>query len=412
MSAAEAQARLLLAVAVVVLAVQLLGWLFARLRQPRVLGELTAGILLGPSLLGHVAPSVQGYLFPDQVVGQVRGIAGLGLVLFVMLVGMEVDSASLRGGGRTVLAIGGASVLVPFGLAVGFALVIHPMFGNTVNPVGFTVFLGAAMAVTALPVLARILQDLGLERTRVGRLSLLCSALNDVAAWLLVGTAAALVGAGHPSAVVRTLSLTLGFVLVMLFVVAPLLAKWGRPPFWSVLVITAACAWVSHQIGVHEMIGAFLAGVAMPRNDGWRDRLQDKLEFVVKSLLMPLFFTVVGLSTRIGDLTAAGWLLAAAAIVVATLGKFGGTVLAARTSGESWQDSVSLGVLMNTRGVTEIVVLTIGRDLGIITDTVFTVMVIMTLVTTLLAAPLLALVGKTRDRPPKPPVVTAGTAPP
>ncbi|MEC3975503.1 cation:proton antiporter domain-containing protein [Amycolatopsis sp. H20-H5] len=405
MTEAAGHVRLLLAVTVVILGVQALGWLFNRLRQPRVLGELVAGILLGPSLLGLIAPVVQSYVFPEQVVEQMNSIAQLGLVLFVMLVGLEVDLTGLRGSGRTVFLVANASVVVPFGLAFAFALIIHPTFGGGAGSVEFAVFLGASMAVTALPVLARILQDVGLEKTRIGRISLLCAALNDVMAWLLVGVATVLAGAGQPAGIVRTSLLTAGFALVMAFVVAPLLKRWARPPWWTVLVITAFCAWISAQIGVHAIIGAFVAGLVMPRSHVWRDGVRSRLEFVVTALLMPLFFAVVGLTTRMGELTTGGWLVAFAAIMVASLGKFGGSLAAARLAGESWRDGTALGVLMNTRGVTEIVVLTIGRNLGIITDTVYTIMVVMTLVTTLIAAPVLALLGKSRARLPKCPEV-------
>jgi Kef-type K+ transport system membrane component KefB len=390
---AQVPVRLLLALAVVIVVVQLLGWIFARLHQPRVLGELVAAILLGPSLLGLLAPVVEGYVFPEPVVSALRSIAELGLVLFMMIIGLEFDASTLRGSGRTVLAVGTASVLLPFVLAIGFAAAVRPVLAPASDAVGFAVFMGAAMAVTAFPVLARILTDAGLHNARIGRISLLCAAFNDVTAWLLVGVAAA-VGADQPSGVLRTALLTVAFLTVMLLIVRPLLARFGPPPGWLVLVVAALSAWTTEQIGVHAIIGGFVAGVAMPRHPQWQRRLHDRLDLVVSTLLLPVFFIVVGLSTHIADLSSVGWWVALSAIAVATLGKSGGSVLAARAVGESWRDSATLGALMNTKGVTEIVILTVGRDLGIINDPTFTVMVIMTLATTLLPPPALALLRR------------------
>lgn len=396
MSAAELNVRILLAVGVVIVAARAVAWVFGRWGQPRVLGEIVAGVLLGPSVLGLVLPAVEGYLFPTPVVDGLRTLSQFGLVLFMFLVGLEVDARELRGSGRTVTAVANASLVVPFVLALGFAAAVHPVFGAGVDPLPFCLFLGAAMAVTAFPVLARILQESGLAKERVGVLSLVCAAVNDVAAWIVVAVVIAIASASGPGHAVISLVLGLVFVAVMFLVVRPLLRRWGEPPVWAVLAIAVLSAWIGEQIGVHAIIGGFLAGLVMPRRPEWQRSIADRIGGVVGALLLPIFFAVVGIATRVDQLTWAGLALLVGVAVVAIAGKLGGASVAARLAGESWRDSLTIGVLMNTRGITEIVILSTGLQLGLISPLVFTAMVLMALLTTAMAAPALRLVRRDR----------------
>ncbi|UMP00012.1 cation:proton antiporter [Amycolatopsis sp. EV170708-02-1] len=404
MSAAELNVRILLAVVVILIGVRAVGWLFGRFGQPRVLGEIVAGIVLGPSVLGLLQPAAMAFVFPGPVIDSLRVLAQFGLVIFMFLLGLDLDLGKLRGSGRTVTVVANASVLVPFALGAGFAVLIWPRFGAPVDPAVFYVFLGATMSVTAFPVLARLLQESELAKERVGVISLVCAAINDLAAWILVGVVAALAGSFGDSHATRSLAFAAAFVACMLMVVRPLLRRWGEPPVWAVLVIALLSAWATEQIGVHAIIGGFVAGLVMPRRPEWQSRLSDRIGVVVSNLLLPLFFAVVGLSTRIDQLSGAGLLLLAGAVVVAIAGKLGGSAIAARLTGETRRDALTIGILMNTRGITEIVMLTTGLQLGIISTTVFTVMVLMALVTTVMAAPALRIVRRPPETPRKPPL--------
>ncbi|MGR7028199.1 cation:proton antiporter [Geodermatophilus sp. URMC 62] len=391
--AAAANVRTLLAVAVVIAGVRLVGWLVARMGQPQVMGEIVAGIVLGPSVLGLVWPDAVGYLFSASVIDALRVLAQLGLVLFMFLVGTELDHAALRGQRLRVAVIAQASVVVPVAMAVPLALWLYPRLGDGGDLLGFCLFVAAAMAVTAFPVLARLLRDTGLARSRVGVLSLVCAALNDMVAWFLLAVVVAVLRADGPGEVTNTLVLTTGFVTVMLGVVRPLLVRLPSPPLWCALLVAILSAAVTEQIGTHAILGAFVAGVVMPRREEWRESLHGRLDGVVSVVLLPIFFAVVGLSTRIDELTGYHLALAGVVVAVAIAGKFGGSSLAARCAGERWPEAITIGVLMNTRGLTEVVLLTIGLQLGVITSTFFTIMVLMALITTLMAAPVLRLIG-------------------
>lgn len=409
-SAAQLDGRVLLAVGAVVVAVRTVGWLMGRIGQPPVLGEIVAGIALGPSVLGALSPTVQNYLFAQQVIAALHVLAQFGLVLFVFLVGLEVDLAAARGQRRRLLLVSQAAVLFPVGLAVPLALLLYPGWGAGVNRLGFTLFLATALSITAFPVLARLLRETGLFRTRIGVLCLLCAAVNDAMAWCLLAVVVAVVGSSGPGQVIRTVLCTLALVVVMLTVLRPLFARLADPPLWAVLAIVIASSWATDAIGVHAVFGAFLAGVAMPRRPAWQQAVDQRLDDVVSSLLLPIFFVLVGLSTRIDQLgSVKSWLVILLIATVAVTGKLGGATAAARMSGESWRNAITVGVLMNTRGLTEIVVLSIGLRLGLITTTVFTMLVLMALFTTVMAAPVLALLGRA-DRRPEPRAVELAAA--
>ena len=398
--AAAANIQVLLSVGAVVVSVRAVGWLVAKVGQPRVMGEIIAGVLLGPSVLGLVWPEALEFLFPAGVISALKVLAQFGLALFMCLIGMELNFRSLRGQGRRAVAISQASIVLPMVLGCTLALWLYPAYGNGVDRLGFVLFMGAAMSITAFPVLARLLQETGLIRTRTGVLAMTCAAIDDVTAWCLLAVVVATMTSSGFTDAVLTVALAVLYVLVMLRGIAPLLARFERVPVWLVLVVVLVSAWTTEQIGIHAIFGGFLAGVVMPRRDPWRRELHDRMETLVTYLLLPVFFVVVGLGTRVDMLTSpALWAVTALVIAVAVAGKFGGATLAARASGETWRSSATIGLLMNTRGLTEIVILTVGLELGVITPTLFTIMLLMAIVTTLMATPLLRLIRLPDERP-------------
>ena len=409
MTAAETNIHVLLALAVVVAVAQAAGWAISKLGQPRVLGEILAGIVLGPSVLGLLWPGALDYLFPAEVISALRVLAQVGLVLFMFLIGLDLDLAKLRGNGREAVVISHASILAPMGLGALLAVWLHPRLGDDADQLGFTLFMGTAMAITAFPVLARLLQETGLTHTRVGVLAITCAAVDDVTAWCVLAVVVAVVESSGSAEVVLVVGLSLVYVLVMLRVVRPLVGRLSSVPLWLAVCLTLASAWTTEQVGIHALFGAFMAGAVMPRTAEIRQEVRDRLEPAVLTILLPVFFVVVGLSTRVGLLDSA-YLWAVTALVVATAiaGKWGGSMVAARLMGERWPDAAAIGILMNTRGLTELVILSVGLELGVISATIFTIMVLMALVTTLMATPMLALVspihhqGTTEEAAPAP----------
>jgi Kef-type K+ transport system membrane component KefB len=399
---AATNVRVLLAIAIVVLAARLFGWLIAQVGQPQVHGEILSGIVLGPSLLGVVWPDGVDYLFPTEIVGALEIVAQLGLVIFMFLIGLELDLPQLRGQGHRAVLISHASILLPIVLGVVLGLWLHPRFGGDADRSGFVLFLGVAMAITAFPVLARVLQETGLSRTRVGVLTMTCAAVDDITAWCMLAGVVAIVKSAGFAETLTTVALSLAFVVAMLGVVRPLLARVPAVPVWAALALALGSAWTTEEIGIHAIFGAFLAGAVMPRGNGVQQEVKLKLETVTLALLLPVFFVVVGLATRIDLLDRAYlWGVTALVIVAAIAGKWGGSAIAARITGESWRDANVIGILMNTRGLTELVILTVGLELGVIDGQMFTIMVLMALVTTLMATPVLALVSPAhRDRTP------------
>lgn len=394
MSAAEINVRILLALAVVIGASRLAGWAISKIGQPRVHGEILAGILLGPSLLGVVWPEALAYLFPPEIVGALRVLAQVGLVLFMFLIGLELDLAKLRGHGRKAVAISQASIVTPMALGGLLALWLYPRLGGDANRLGFVLFLGAAMSITAFPVLARVLQETGLSRTRIGVLTITCAAVDDVTAWCVLAVVVAVVESSGFAEASITIALSLVFLVGMLKVVTPLLRRMRTVPLWLTICLALAAAWITEEIGIHAIFGAFMAGTAMPRTTDVRHDVHERLEPAVVTFLLPVFFVVVGLATRIDLLDGLYlWGITLLFIATAIAGKWGGSMLAARLTGETWQDAAAIGILMNTRGLTELVILTVGLELGVIDTTLFTMGVLMALVTTLMATPLLSLVS-------------------
>jgi Kef-type K+ transport system membrane component KefB len=394
MTAAQINVRILVALVVVIAGSRFVGWAISKIGQPRVHGEILAGILLGPSLLGVLWPRALGFLFPAEIVSAMKVLAQIGLVMFMFLIGLELDLSKLRGQGHKAVVISHASILLPILLGAVLAIWLYPRFGVDVGRLGFTLFLGAAMAITAFPVLARVLQETGLYHTRIGVLTITCAAVDDVTAWCLLAVVVAVVKSTGTVEALQTIALSLLFLTVMLLVVKPLLRRVPAIPLWAAITLALASAWVTEQIGIHAIFGAFMAGAAMPRRVELQLDIHHKLEHATLAFLLPVFFVVVGLATRV-DLLDSAYLWAVTALVIATAiaGKWGGSMVAARIMGERWQDAAAIGILMNTRGLTELVILSVGLELGVISTTIFTMMVLMALFTTLMATPMLALIS-------------------
>ncbi len=393
---------LLLQIAVILIAARALGWVFQRIHQPRVVGEMAAGILLGPSLLGWIAPGVASALFPEGSLESLRVLSQVGLILFMFLVGLELDTRGLRGRGRAVVVTSCFGIVAPFLLGIVLAFHLHPGLSNPgVKFTHFALFLGTAMSITAFPVLARILAERDLLRSRVGTVALACAAADDVTAWHLLAAVVLLIRAAGLSFPFWLAALgSLGTVALLWLVARPALrgleAIYRRRGIVSpdllalLLLIMLACAWATERLGIHAVFGAFLAGAILPKERGFVEAVSEKLKDLTVVLLLPLFFAFTGLRTSVGLLQGSAlWLDCALVIAVATAGKFGGVTLAARLTGSAWREAAALGVLMNTRGLMELVILNVGRDVGVISAPLFAMMVLMALVTTFLTTPLL-----------------------
>ena len=398
---------LLLQIIVILILAGLFRWLFRRIHQPPVMGEMLAGIVLGPSVLGLIYPPALSFLFPAPSLETLRLLSQIGVVLFMFVVGMEVNVRQLREKGSAAVMISHASIVVPFLLGSALSLLLYRELappGTSFN--AFALFIGVAMSITAFPVLARILEDRGLTQTTLGSIAITCAAVDDVTAWCILALVIALVKSTGIATSALTVGLTLVFAAAMLFVVRPQLARVIKEPDSQlhrrrlipiILAFVLACALITETIGIHALFGAFIAGVVMPPSTEFRIFLKDKLEAFGSYALLPLFFAFTGLRTQVGLLNdSQAWVLCAVIILVAIAGKLGGSMLMSRWTGMNWSQSFSIGVLMNTRGLVELVVLNIGYDLGILSGRIFAMMVLMALVTTFMTGPLLSLV-KTRD---------------
>jgi Kef-type K+ transport system membrane component KefB len=395
--------RFLAQLVVIVAATRLVGALAARLRQPRVVGEIAAGLLLGPSLLGRLAPAASAWLFPSATFPVLLAVSHLGLLFFMFLVGLHLDLRMLRASGRTALVTSPVSIVVPLGLGIVVGGVIQPRFAPEVSPLPFVLFMGVALSVTAFPVLARILEERGLARTRIGVVAIACAAVDDVTAWcLLAGVTAYVRAAAGSSSFARTLLLLALFAAAVLLLLRPVLKRrLTRSPgaFLPVAVVCLlACAAATEAIGVHALFGAFLAGIAMPRRDDLRHALEVSLEAVTSVVLLPLFFASTGLRLDVGWLQGApAWSAFGLILLAAVGGKLGGSMVAARATGMGWRDAAGLGILLNTRGLVELVILGAGLELGVLTPPVYSMMVLMALVTTAMATPVLQALGLARS---------------
>jgi Kef-type K+ transport system membrane component KefB len=390
----------LLALAAVVVTARGVGALFTLIGQPAVMGEVVGGILLGPSFLGYIAPVLHAQVLPASVVPFLNVHAQLGVILYLFLVGLELDLNVIKKSGHATLAISHASIIVPFLLGSGLALALYPRLSTSDVPFTvFALFLGVSLSVTAFPVLARILTDRKISKSRMGAVALTCAAIDDVTAWCLLALVVSISQARATDAI-RTVALTIGFVFVVLQGVAPLVRRLmprlerapdlTRTELSVVFIAMLASAMTTEAIGVHGFFGAFLFGAIIPHDSRIAAELNRRLEDFVAILFLPAFFAFTGMRTQIGLLNEAGsWILCGIIILVACAGKFGGTVIASRWSGLRWRDAAALGILMNTRGLVELIVLNLGLDLGVISPRLFTMLVFMALVTTFMTTPIL-----------------------
>lgn len=371
------------------------------IKQPLVIGEIVAGIMLGPSLFGLVAPDLAAALFPAEAVPFLNVLSQVGLIFFMFLIGLELNPKYLGGQLEVAILISHVSILVPFSLGTLLALVLYPLVSNSsVSFTAFALFLGAAMSITAFPVLARIITEHNLQRTRLGTLALTCAAVDDVTAWCLLAVAIAVAHTNTITGAFPTIVYSLLYIAFMVTVgrwfLQRLATYYERTRRLSQMVLAwiymgvVASALITELIGIHLIFGAFLLGAAMPKNAGLVRELAQKTEDFVLVFLLPVFFAYSGLRTEIGLLNRPElWLLCAAVVGVAIIGKYVGTYLAARVSGIENREASALGWLMNTRGLTELIVLNIGLSLGVISPLLFTMLVIMALVTTFMTSPLL-----------------------
>jgi Kef-type K+ transport system membrane component KefB len=401
--------RLMLAIAVVILAARFTAAAIRRLGQPPVMGEVLAGILLGPTLLGAVWPALQHYLFPPFVVPLLSGAADIGLVFYLFIVGLELDPRLLRGRIGHAAAISNASIILPLGLGILAALPLYTLLGTPDKSfAAFALFMGVAMSITAFPVLARILIERRMLRQPIGALALSAAAVDDVTAWGLLAIASGIAGRGSALHALPVLGYVFAFCAVMALLAKPLLNRVsaaydeaGRiPAGWiaAIFVGILLSAYATMKAGVAPIFGAFVVGLIMPRRADLSHDVTRRLEDFVTTVLLPLFFVVTGLKTDVGLLNRPElWLIGLGILAVAIVGKWVGAAVTARVAGYSRRDSAVLGTLMNTRGLTELIVLNIGFELGVISSALFTMLVLMALVTTFMAAPLLRALDPRRE---------------
>jgi K+:H+ antiporter len=392
--------QILLQLIVILIVVQLFGFLCKRIGQQWVIGEILAGLALGPSVLGALLPGVKGFVFPASALPTLQTLGDIGLVLYMFSLGGRLDTHLMLRQSRTAVLTSISGILCPLILGATLAFFLFPSLGGQkANLVSFILLVGTAMAITAFPVLARLLTEQHMLGTRIGTLALTCAAIDDVTAWCLLALVVAIAHAQGLPSVALTVGLTVLFILCMLLVVRPLLSYAARRIRSKQLLVTLSLillllsAYCTNAIGIHPVFGAFLMGIILPRTVLFVELVRD-VSRVNTVLFLPLFFVYSGLRTQIGLLSTSWlWLICLLVLVTACAGKVFGGTFAMRLRRESWHDALSIGVLMNTRGLVELIVLNIGLDLGILSPTFFAMLVIMALVTTMMASPLLSLLG-------------------
>ena len=397
---------LLIQIIAVLLMVRLFGFLFKHIGQPGVIGEIVAGIVLGPSVLGYFFPDVFQALFPPESLTNLELLSQVGLVLFMFVIGMELDFSVLKNKINETLVISHAGILVPFFLGIVASYWIYEEYAAAQTAfLPFALFIGISMSITAFPVLARIIQERNMTKTSLGTLAIASAANDDVTAWCLLAGVIAIAKAGTFASALYAIGLTALYIIIMFMVVRPFLKKVGEvyanqevinKTFVAlILLILIISSTLTEIIGIHALFGAFMAGVVMPPSIGFRKVMMEKVEDIALVFFLPLFFAFTGLRTEIGLINSpALWGVCLLLITVAVAGKLGGCAVAARLVGESWKDSFTIGTLMNTRGLMELVALNIGYEMGVLPPSIFVILVIMALVTTFMTTPLLHLVER------------------
>lgn len=399
-------ALLLLQIIVILIVSRLFAVIFVKIGQPTVIGEIVAGILLGPSLLGLLFPEVSSFLFPAESLGNLNVLSQIGLILFMFIVGMELDFNVLKNRAKETIVISQFSIIVPFALGMLLAYIIYTSFApRGVAFLPFSLFVGIAMSITAFPVLARIVRERGIHNKRVGTIVISCAAVNDITGWCLLAAVIAITKAGSFVSSLYVILLSVAYVLIMILVVRPFLKRIGEVHstrenltksvvaiFFLTLIVSSVA---TELIGIHALFGAFMAGTIMPDNPKFRNIFVEKVEDISLVLLLPLFFVFTGLRTQIGLINDIYlWKVTGLIVLIAIAGKFVGSAFAARYVKLSWKDSLTIGSLMNTRGLMELVVLNIGYELGVLTPEIFAMMVIMALLTTFMTGPSLNIINR------------------
>ncbi|HSD06570.1 cation:proton antiporter [Flavobacterium sp.] len=405
-------AILLAQIIMIILVARLFGWIFKKIGQPSVIGEIIAGIALGPSLLGLYFPEFFQALFPANSLENLKFLSQIGLILFMFVIGMELDIKVLKNRAKEAVVISHASIVIPFALGIGLAYFVYNRFApEGVKFLSFSLFMGISMSITAFPVLARIVQERGMHKTKLGAIAITCAAADDITAWCLLAVVIAIVKAGTFESSMYIITLAVIYVLAMIYLVKPFLKRIGdlyatkdslsKPVVAIFFLILIISSYATELIGIHALFGAFMMGAIMPDVPKFRTVFISKVEDVSVILLLPLFFVFTGLRTEIGLINEPYmWKVTGFIILVAVVGKFFGSALAAKFVGQSWRNSLTIGALMNTRGLMELIVLNIGLALGVLTTEVFTMMVIMALVTTFMTGPALDVINyifKTTD---------------
>lgn len=405
-------AILLAQIITIILVARVFGWVFKKIGQPSVIGEIIAGIVLGPSLVGLYFPEFSAALFPVESLGNLKFLSQIGLILFMFVIGMELDLKVLKNKANEAVVISHASIVIPFALGIGLSYFVYNQFASEgVTFLSFSLFMGIALSITAFPVLARIVQERGIHKTKLGAIVITCAAADDITAWCILAVVIAIVKAGTFVSSLYIIMLAVLYVLAMIFIVKPFLKRIGdlygskdtiiKPVVAIFFLVLILSSYATEVIGIHALFGAFMAGAIMPDVPKFRTIFIEKVEDVALILLLPLFFVFTGLKTEIGLLNDPYlWKVTGFIILVAVVGKFLGSALAAKFVGQSWRDSLTIGALMNTRGLMELIVLNIGLELNVLTPEVFTMMVIMALVTTFMTGPALDLINyifKTKD---------------
>lgn len=396
---------LVLQITVILAVCRLTGSLFRRFHQPRVVGEMFAGMLLGPSVLGWISPQASAYLFPPSSLGFLNALSQVGVVIFMFLVGLNIDPKKLKHQSHAAVLVSHVSITAPFVLASLLALYLYPRLSDaSVSFTNFALFMGAAMSVTAFPVLARILTERDMLKSSLGNIAIACAAVDDVTGWCILAYIVVLIRSAHQT---TSIWVTLGgivlFAAVMIYGVRFLLRglertfhKYGeisenRMAF--LLLLALASALCTERLGIHLLFGSFLMGAIMPKEPKFVRYVLDRFETITITLLLPLFFAFTGLRTNIGLLSGPSmWFYCALIVLVATGGKLGGSTIAGWLSGMRLREAAGLGTLMNTRGLMELVILNIGLDIRVISPALFSMMVLMALFTTFMTTPVLELI--------------------
>ena len=398
-------ALLLAQIVTIIIVAKFFGWICVKLKQPSVIGEMIAGIVLGPSLIGLYFPEFSAFMFPKESLPNLQFLSQIGLILFMYIVGMELDLSILRKKAHDAVVISHASIIIPFALGVGLAYFIYKEFApDGIQFSSFALFMAIAMSITAFPVLARIVQERNLHKTKIGTVVITCAAADDITAWCILAAVIAVVKAGSFSGSIFVIIMAIVYVFLMIRLVKPFLTRIAESQkgkgfinkaliavFFLILIISS---YLTEVIGIHALFGAFMAGAIMPENVKFRNLFIEKVEDVALVLLLPLFFVFTGLRTQIGLLNDPHlWKIGGLIILTAVIGKFVGSALTAKFLKLNWKDSLTIGALMNTRGLTELIVLNIGYDLGVLGPELFAMLVIMALFTTFMTGPCLDIIN-------------------